>query len=192
MGGDGRVRVAPRPARALPAPARPGPRRLRGRPAQPGPPEGAPDHGREPDPRDNVLLLEHEQRALVQPNLEGLSCAFARLFSIGSALSFEVRGLNDEVSYFTSFYYYALTEGIREALHVRAWPRITRLKTAGAGSSPASSPASAGSTSRRPWSMPACAASSTRRATTRRTPASSLARLCRLESEGLTREAKPE
>ena len=43
--------------------------------------------------KGNVLLLEHEQRALVQPNLEGLSCAFARLFSIGSALSFEVRGL---------------------------------------------------------------------------------------------------
>jgi hypothetical protein len=39
-----------------------------------------------------------EQRALVQPNLDGLSCAFARLFSIGSALSFEVRGLRDEVS----------------------------------------------------------------------------------------------
>ena len=40
----------------------------------------------------------------MQPNLDGLSCAFARLFSIGSALSFEVRGLRDEVSYFTSFY----------------------------------------------------------------------------------------
>ena len=77
--------------------------------------------------KGNVLLLEHEQRALVQPNLDGLSCAFARLFSIGSALSFEVRGLHDEVSYFTSFYYYALTEGVREVLHARAWPRITRF-----------------------------------------------------------------
>ena len=75
----------------------------------------------------NVELLEHEQRALVQPNLDGLSCAFARLFSIGSALSFEVRGVRDEVSYFTSFYYYALTRGIREVLHARAWPRITRF-----------------------------------------------------------------
>jgi hypothetical protein len=74
----------------------------------------------------NVQLLEHEQRALVQPNLDGLSCAFARLFSIGSALSFEVRGLRDEVSYFTSFYYYALTRAIREVLHAQAWPRITR------------------------------------------------------------------
>jgi hypothetical protein len=75
----------------------------------------------------NVALLEHEQRALVQPNLDGLSCGFARLFSIGSALSFEVRGLHDEVSYFTSFYYYALTRGIRDALHAQAWPRITRF-----------------------------------------------------------------
>ena len=76
----------------------------------------------------NVQLLEHEQRALVQPNLDGLSCAFARLFSIGSALSFEVRGLHDEVSYFTSFYYYALTGGIRQASAAQAWPRITRFE----------------------------------------------------------------
>jgi hypothetical protein len=76
----------------------------------------------------NVQLLEHEQRALVQPNLDGLSCGFARLFSIGSALSFEVRGLRDEVSYFTSFYYYALTRGVREVLQARAWPRITRFE----------------------------------------------------------------
>ena len=76
--------------------------------------------------KGNVELLEHEQRALVQPNLDELSCWFARLFSIGSALSFEVRGVRDEISYFTSFYYYALTRGIREVLHARAWPRITR------------------------------------------------------------------
>jgi hypothetical protein len=42
-------------------------------------------------------------------------------------LSFEVRGLRDEVSYFTSFYYYALTQGIRQARHAQAWPRITRF-----------------------------------------------------------------
>ena len=77
--------------------------------------------------KGNVQLLEHEQRALVQPNLDRLSCAFARLFSIGSALSFEVRGVRDEVSYFTSFYYYALTRGIRQAMHAQAWPRITRF-----------------------------------------------------------------
>ena len=40
----------------------------------------------------NVELLQHEQRALVQPNFDRLSCAYARLISIGSATSFEVRG----------------------------------------------------------------------------------------------------
>jgi hypothetical protein len=56
----------------------------------------------------NVQLLEHEQRALVQPNFDHLSCRFARLFSIGSALSFEVRGVRQEASYFSSFYLYSL------------------------------------------------------------------------------------
>ena len=75
----------------------------------------------------NVQLLEHEQRALVQPNLDRLSCAFARLFSIGSALTFEVRGVRQEVSYFTSFYLYSLTRGIPQVLHAHTWPRITRF-----------------------------------------------------------------
>ena len=75
----------------------------------------------------NVQLLEHEQRALVQPNLDRLSCAFARLFSIGSALTFEVRGVRQEASYFTSFYLYSLTRGITQALHAHTWPRITRF-----------------------------------------------------------------
>jgi len=75
----------------------------------------------------NVQLLEHEQRALVQPNLDGLSCAFARLFSIGSALTFEVRGVRHEASYFTSFYLYSLTRGVPQALRAQAWPRITRF-----------------------------------------------------------------
>ena len=206
VGRDGRVRVAPRPARAVPAPAGRGSHRLRGHPAQPRPPEAAADDGRQHDPRDeqrhlrrhllgaprvrhgrrrdrvpprapaaerhyapvlsgfeaidrgrrvledrtasaearraaedliwegNVQLLEHEQRALVQPNLDGLSCAFARLFSIGSALSFEVRGLHDEVSYFTSFYYYSLTGGIRQVLARRRGRGSPASTTAGAGS----------------------------------------------------------
>jgi hypothetical protein len=75
----------------------------------------------------NVQLLEHEQRALVQPNLDRLSCAFARLFSIGSALTFEVRGVRHEASYFTSFYLYSLTRGIPQALQEHSWPRITRF-----------------------------------------------------------------
>jgi hypothetical protein len=71
---------------------------------------------------------------LVQPNLDGLSCAFARLFSIGSALSFEVRGLRDEVAYFTSFYYYALTRGIGKSCTRRRGRGSPASTTAGAGS----------------------------------------------------------
>lgn len=75
----------------------------------------------------NVQLLEHEQRALVQPSFDRLSCPFARLFSIGSALSFEVRGVRHEVVYFSSFYLYSLTRGVPQVLRAHAWPRMTRL-----------------------------------------------------------------
>ena len=33
--------------------------------------------------------------------------------------------MHDEVSYFTSFYYYALTGGVRDVLHAWEWPRIS-------------------------------------------------------------------
>jgi hypothetical protein len=72
-------------------------------------------------------LLEHEQRALVQPNFDRLSCASARLVSIGSATSFEVHGVRQEVACFTSFYLYSLTRGIPHALRAQTWPRITRF-----------------------------------------------------------------
>jgi len=75
----------------------------------------------------NVELLRHEQRAVVQPNFDRLSCAFARLISIGSATSFEVRGVRREVASFTSFYLYSLSRGIPHALRAPAWPRITRF-----------------------------------------------------------------
>ena len=73
----------------------------------------------------NIQLLQHEQRALVQPNFDRLSCAFARIVSIGSTTSFEVRGMRQEVAYFTSFYLYSLTRGMPNTLAPRAWPRIT-------------------------------------------------------------------
>ena len=73
----------------------------------------------------NVQLLEHEQRALVQPNFDRLSCAFARLVSMGSATNFEVREVRQEASYFTSFYLYSLTRGIRQVVRGHTWPRIT-------------------------------------------------------------------
>jgi hypothetical protein len=75
----------------------------------------------------NVELLRHEQRAVVQPNFDRLSCAFARLISIVSATSFEVRGVRREVASFTSFYLYSLSRGIPHALRAPAWPRITRF-----------------------------------------------------------------
>ena len=75
----------------------------------------------------NVELLEHEQRALVQPCFDRLSCTFARLVSIGAATSFEVRGVRREVACFTSFYLYSLTWGSPHALRAQGWPRITRF-----------------------------------------------------------------
>ena len=75
----------------------------------------------------NVELLAHEQRALVQPNFDRLSHASAWLVSIGSATSFEMRGVRHEIAYFTSFYLYSLTRGIPHALRASAWPRITRF-----------------------------------------------------------------
>jgi hypothetical protein len=75
----------------------------------------------------NVELLRHEQRVVVQPCFDRLSCAFARLISIGSATSFEVRGVRREVASFTSFYLYSLSRGIPHALRAPAWPRITRF-----------------------------------------------------------------
>ena len=73
-----------------------------------------------------VQLLEHEQRALVQPCFDRLSCAFARLVSVGATTSFEVRGVRQEVAYFTSFYVHSLTRGVPHSLRARTWPRITR------------------------------------------------------------------
>jgi hypothetical protein len=75
----------------------------------------------------NVDLLEHEQRTLVQPSFDRLSRASARLVSTGSATSFEARGVRQEITHFTSFYLYSLTQGIPHALRARAWPTITRF-----------------------------------------------------------------
>ena len=75
----------------------------------------------------NIELLEHEQRALVQPNFDRLSCASAWLVAIGSATSFEVRGVRQEIADFTSFYLYSFTRGIPQALRAQTWPRITRF-----------------------------------------------------------------
>jgi hypothetical protein len=75
----------------------------------------------------NVALLEHEQRALVQPNFDRLSAAVSQFVSIGSATTFEVRGMRREAGYFTSFYLHSLTRGAPDAVRARTWPRITRF-----------------------------------------------------------------
>lgn len=76
----------------------------------------------------NVAILEHEQRALVQPNFDRLSGAFARIASMGSASTFEVRGLRQGLGYFTSFYLYSFTRGLPRAVSARTWPTIIRFE----------------------------------------------------------------
>ena len=73
----------------------------------------------------SVELLEHEQRALVQPNFDRLSCSSAWVVAIGSATSFEVRGVRQEIADFTSFYLYSLTRGIPMlCAHGRGLPHL--------------------------------------------------------------------
>lgn len=76
----------------------------------------------------NIAILEHEQRALVQPNFDRLSSAFARIASMGSASTFDIRGLRQGLGYFTSFYLYSLTGGMPRAASARIWPSITRFE----------------------------------------------------------------
>ena len=76
----------------------------------------------------NVQLLEHEQRALVQPNFDHLSGTFARLISIGSATTFEVHGVRQDAAYFTSFYLSSLRRAVRHGRRGQSWPRITRFE----------------------------------------------------------------
>jgi hypothetical protein len=75
----------------------------------------------------NVALLLHEQRAIVQPNFDRLSSSFGRILSIGSATTFEVRGVHQELAHFTSFYLYSLSRGFPNAVRARSFPRITRF-----------------------------------------------------------------
>ena len=76
----------------------------------------------------NLALLEHEQRVVVQPLFDGLSGMFARLISMGATTTFEVRGVRQQVRYFTSFSAYSLTGGLTAALRARSVPRITRFE----------------------------------------------------------------
>jgi hypothetical protein len=75
----------------------------------------------------NVAILEHEQRVVVQPAFDQLSCAFARILSLGTASAFDVRGLRQELAYFTSFYGYSFTRGMQQVVNTRTWPNVRRL-----------------------------------------------------------------
>ncbi|WP_134768535.1 hypothetical protein [Nocardioides sp. 1609] len=75
--------------------------------------------------RGNLLLLEHEQRVVVQPNFDRLSHGCAWAVSIGSATSFETRGPCQAIEYFTSFYFYTLARTNPRGLRGRVRPRIT-------------------------------------------------------------------
>ena len=61
----------------------------------------------------NVRILEHEQRVMVQPNFDRLSCAYARIFSFGATAGLDVEGLRRFTAVLTSFYGYSLRRGIR-------------------------------------------------------------------------------
>ena len=75
----------------------------------------------------NLALLMHEQRVVVQPLFELLSGTFARLVSMGSTTSFEVRGLRQEVRYFTSFSAFSLVRGLNTSLRTRTVPSMARF-----------------------------------------------------------------
>jgi len=64
-----------------------------------------------------TAFAELEQGAVVQPRFDGLSCRFARAFSFGASAGFEVRGIRQSASVFTSFYGHAL----RQRLRGRRW-----------------------------------------------------------------------
>jgi hypothetical protein len=63
----------------------------------------------------------------VQPHFDHLSCALARLISLGAATSFEVRGARGELAHFTSFSLSSLTRGMPDLLR-KLMPRITRYE----------------------------------------------------------------
>ncbi len=76
----------------------------------------------------NTQLLEHEQRALVQPNFDRLTVASARIASMGAATSFDSRDVRQALGYFTSFYPYSLGRMTPRRLTADGWPRITRFE----------------------------------------------------------------
>ncbi|MEM8709716.1 MAG: hypothetical protein AAGG01_02090 [Planctomycetota bacterium] len=76
----------------------------------------------------NRKLLRHEQEAVVQPNFDRLSCAFARAFSFGATLGFRADGPLRSIGFFTSFYGHAVLRRPVGLLRTRRWPMVTHLE----------------------------------------------------------------
>ena len=87
----------------------------------------SPERGAELIWKGNIALLRHEQEAVVQPFLSRLSCMFARVFSLGSSLNYEPRGVIDCMRYCSSFYVYMLMRGSSVLLRSRTLPRLDIL-----------------------------------------------------------------
>ncbi|MFU8829711.1 MAG: DUF2515 family protein, partial [Phycisphaerales bacterium] len=78
--------------------------------------------------RGNIALLRHEQEAVVQPHLSLLSCAFARVFSLGSSLNYEPRGIMDCLRYCSSFYAFMIFREWVRLVRSRSLPRLDLLE----------------------------------------------------------------
>lgn len=72
-----------------------------------------------------LLLLEHEQRFVVQPNFDRLSPRCAWVVSMGSATAFDSRGPSRAIKLFTSFYLYTLVRPRPRGLDGGMLPLIT-------------------------------------------------------------------
>lgn len=85
-------------------------------------------HGKDLIVRGNIALLRHEQETVVQPRLSLLSCAFARVFSLGSSLNYEPKGMVDCLRYCSSFYVFMIFREWVRLVHSRSLPRLDLLE----------------------------------------------------------------
>lgn len=72
-----------------------------------------------------LLLLEHEQRFVVQPRFDRLSGRYARVVSLGSATTFDSRSPRQAIELFTSFFLYTLVRKNPRGPAGRLHPLIT-------------------------------------------------------------------
>lgn len=77
--------------------------------------------------KGTLVLLQHEQRFVVQPRYDRLSDRYARLVSIGSATTFDSRGPRRAFAFFTSFFLYTLVRKNPRGLGGRLLPLVTNF-----------------------------------------------------------------